>query len=135
MGANADSDGVAGPSTAPAVPRVDVVVPRAPTADRAGVQVMRLRNTPANDPTAAEPTGRWVLESGEVRPMIEGRPLNGAELVSLSPRGDAPAFDVDVVMPRAPQQLSGPPQVATERYRRGWDQTFEPAPTDDELVD
>src|SRR6185503_16771413 len=109
MGAGADSadDQTAVP------PRVDVVVPRAPTKDRAGVEVVRLRNTPANDPAAAQPTGQWVVESGEVRPMVEGRPLNGAELVTLNARDDGPAYDVDVVMPRAPQpQLSGPPQVA-----------------------
>ena len=33
-------------------------------------------------------------------------------------------FDVEVVMPRAQPQLSGPPQVATEQYRRNWDETF-----------
>jgi hypothetical protein len=127
MGADADEQTV--PT---AQPRVDVVVPRAPTPDRAGMQVVRLRNTPANDPAAAGPTGQWVVESGEVRPLVEGRPLNGAELVTLKPRDDAPAFDVDVVMPRAAQAMSGPPQVATEQYRRGWDQTFD---ADDDGVD
>jgi hypothetical protein len=109
---------------AEAVPRVDVVVPRAPTEDRAGVRVLRLRNTPPADPAGAAPTGQWVVEAGEVRPMIEGRPLNGAEVVALRPRGDGPAFDVDVVMPRGQLQLAGPPQVATEQYRRNWDETF-----------
>lgn len=105
--------------------RVDVVVPRAPTDDRTGVQVVRLRNTPAADPTAAEPTDKWVVESGEVRPMVEGKPLNGAELVTLKPRDNTPAFDVDVVMPRAAApQLSGPPQVATAQYRKNWAETF-----------
>lgn len=106
-------------------PRVDVVVPRAPTEDRAGVQVVRLRNTPAADPTAAAPTDKWVVEAGEMRPMTEGQPLNGAELVTLEPRPDAPAFDVKVVHPRtAAPQLSGPPQVATEQYRKNWSDTF-----------
>jgi hypothetical protein len=106
-------------------PRVDVLVPRAPTEDRAGVQVVRLRNTPAADPTATAPTDKWIVEAGEMRPMSEGRPLNGAELVTLKPRDDVPAFDVDVLMPRDPQpHLSGPPQVATDQYRKNWSETF-----------
>jgi hypothetical protein len=127
-----DADAETGTDADAAPPRVDVVVPRAPTPDRAGVQVVRLRNTPANDPAAAKPTGQWVVEAGEVRPIVEGRPLNGAELVTLNKREDIPAYDVDVVIPRARQpQLSGPPQVATEQYRRGWDQTFESDEPDD----
>jgi hypothetical protein len=133
MAADADADADTETDAGEARPRVDVVVPRAPTPDRTGVQVVRLRNTPANDPAAAQPTGQWTVEAGEVRPMVEGRPLNGAELVRLNRRDDVPAYDVDVVMPRAPEpQLSGPPQIATEQYRRGWDQTFDP---DDDLVD
>jgi hypothetical protein len=122
-----DDDSVTAP---PAPPRVDVVVPRAPTEDRTGVHVVRLRNTPAADPGCAAPTDNWVVEAGEMRPMAEGQPLNGAELVTLKPREDVPAFDVDVVMPRGTQpQLSGPPQVATEQYRKNWSETFGDAET------
>ena len=50
----------------------DVVLMHAPTADGEGAQVLRAR------------PGR--IEAGEVRPMREGKPLSGVEVVSLTQR-------------------------------------------------
>lgn len=66
------------------------------------------------------------VELGTIRPMREGKPVNG-EVVSLRPRKDVPfVYDVktelDVSQDQGPRLTSdGPPQVATEEYRRGWD--------------
>jgi hypothetical protein len=67
------------------------------------------------------------LELGTVRPLEEGKPISG-EVVRLRPRPQAPfVCDVEVQFdgrPSQPSQLSGPPQVASERYRRGWDAIY-----------
>jgi hypothetical protein len=96
-------------------PRLDVLVPRAPTDDGDGLHVVRLRDQ--------------AIELGELRRMQEGRPVpDSAEIVSLSPRDDAPAWDVEVLVPRRStppgEGRRGPPQVATEEYRRNWGATF-----------
>ena len=103
----------------PAPTPVDVVVPRAPTEDGKGVRVVRLRQA--------------AIEVGEVRPLAEGQPIHAnAEVVKLSPREDVPAWNVEVIVPRrtapaataavsAPDRgLKGPPQIASEQYRRNW---------------
>ncbi len=98
----------------------DVVLMHGPTNDGEGARVLRAR------------PGR--IDTGEVRPMREGRPLlAGAEVVRLERRADAPAlFDVHVecaVPPgNAPKRLTpaqnGPAQVATPEYRENWELTF-----------
>ena len=93
----------------------DVVMLHGKTPDGEGAQVLRAR------------PGR--IEAGEVRPMREGKPLAAGEVVSLTPRTDAPAlFDVKVehvVEPAAPKAShAGPAQVATEKYRESWERTF-----------
>ena len=66
------------------------------------------------------------VELGTIRPLKEGRPIEG-EVVSLQPREDVPfLYDVktELADPRpAERRLTsdGPPQIATEEYRRGWD--------------
>ncbi|HEY3819639.1 MAG TPA: hypothetical protein VGL81_20865 [Polyangiaceae bacterium] len=93
----------------------DVVMPHGKTPDGAGTQVIRAR------------PGR--LETGEVRPMRDGKPLTAGEVVSLSQRADAPGlFDVKVehvVEGAAPKGThAGPAQVATPEYRESWERVF-----------
>jgi hypothetical protein len=95
----------------------DVVMLRGATDDGEGARVVRAR------------PGR--VESGEVRPMRDGRPLGGGEIVRLEQRKDAPAlFDVRVecelpAMPAgATPSHGGPAQVATPAYRDSWERTF-----------
>jgi hypothetical protein len=103
----------------------DVVLMGGATDDGEGARVLRAR------------PGR--IDAGEVRPMRDGRPLAGGEVVRLEQRANAPAlFDVHVecvVPPSAPgvqgsQETSpsrndgGPPQVATRAYRDNWEITF-----------
>lgn len=68
------------------------------------------------------------LEAGEVRPLREGKPLHGGEVVTLSPRKKAPWLcDVKTAceLPAAKSAPSaGPAQVATEAYRRNWERIF-----------
>jgi hypothetical protein len=101
----------------------DVVFMHGATDDGEGARVLRAR------------PGR--VESGEVRPMQEGRPLvGGGEVVRLERRKDIPAlYDVRVEckVPEAaaaaaatetPRAGEGPPQVATRAYRDSWERTF-----------
>ncbi|MDP9001359.1 MAG: hypothetical protein M3O46_14755 [Myxococcota bacterium] len=101
----------------------DVVLIHGPTEDGEGARVLRAR------------PGR--VDTGEVRPMREGRPVTaGGEVVRLERRGDEPAlFDVRVeyVIPGCNQSAKttaadgGPPQVATPAYRENWELTFGPS--------
>ena len=93
----------------------DVVMPRGKTADGQGTQVLRAR------------PGR--LETGEVRPMREGKPLPAGDVVSLQQRADAPAlYDVKVEHvvegPAGKGAHVGPAQVATPEYRESWERVF-----------
>lgn len=99
----------------------DVVLMHGPTEDGEGARVLRAR------------PGR--VDTGEVRPMREGRPVTaGGEVVRLERRADAPAlFDVRVeyVVPpstaasaKTTASEGGPPQVATPAYRENWELTF-----------
>jgi len=70
------------------------------------------------------------LEVGELREMREGQPLSpGAEIVRLRGRSEhGRLFDVEVLaeLPGGAAR-TGPAQVASEAYRRGWDAAFRPA--------
>lgn len=94
----------------------DVVFVHSPTEKGDGFRVVRKRAD--------------TIEVGEIRALEEGRPVHG-EVVKLSPREDhAQLFDVDVLLP-APQaeaSRSGPPQVATDAYRKNWDAIFGVSP-------
>ena len=65
------------------------------------------------------------VEAGVLRPLQSGKPIDG-EVVSLSPRSDAPLlFDVKSELPSpypaARPTSDGPAQVANDAYRKGWD--------------
>ena len=112
-----------------AAPATDFVLLGPPTADGAGIHVLRARDE--------------RIEAGELRALQEGRPITG-EIVTLKPRGSNPHIcDVmDSYVPSgssaasgssassAPQaslaQLGhkGPAKVATDAYREGWDEIF-----------
>jgi hypothetical protein len=97
----------------------DVVFVHSPTEKGDGFRVVRKRAD--------------TIEVGEIRALQEGRPVHG-EVVKLSPREEhGQLFDVDVLLPapagdRAEASRSGPPQVATDAYRKNWDAIFGPAP-------
>jgi hypothetical protein len=96
---------------------LDVVLLHGPTDDGEGAQVIRARGQ--------------TLETGEVRPMREGRALPPkSEVVKLTPRKESQwLYDVRVEHAVAPaseaaRASSGPPQVATRAYRDSWERTF-----------
>ena len=65
------------------------------------------------------------LEAGTVAPLKEGAPIHG-EVVQLKPRPNSPLCDVEVHVP-APARAAdthGPAQVATDSYRKNWDQVY-----------
>lgn len=92
----------------------DVALLYAPTDDQKGARIIRARE--------------GVLETGEVRPVPEGRALTGQELVRLRPHEKFPALcDVETLHPaEKTDRAGGPAQVATDEYRRNWEQTFGP---------
>jgi hypothetical protein len=66
-----------------------------------------------------------TVEAGTLRPLRDGRAITG-EVVHLEPREDAPFLydcetDEELSAPASGGHSSGPPQVATDEYRRGWD--------------
>lgn len=66
-----------------------------------------------------------TVEAGTLRPLREGKAITG-EVVHLEPREDAPFLfdcetDEELSGPAAQLHGAGPPQVATDEYRRGWD--------------
>jgi hypothetical protein len=63
------------------------------------------------------------LEAGVAQPLAEGKPITG-EVISMRRRADVPfLFDVktELARPGAAPVSDGPPQVATNSYRQGWD--------------
>jgi hypothetical protein len=67
------------------------------------------------------------IEAGIVQPLVEGKPLTG-EVISLRQRTDLPfLFDVTTEISTGPETPStGPAQVSTESYRRGWEAIWGP---------
>jgi hypothetical protein len=67
------------------------------------------------------------LEAGVVQPLREGVPVHG-EVIQLHPRGESPLCDVEVHVPgpTRPMQtdIPRPAQVATDSYRKNWDQIY-----------
>ncbi|MFO0660871.1 MAG: hypothetical protein U0165_13715 [Polyangiaceae bacterium] len=101
------------PPKAPSEP--DVVLLHSATDDGKGVRVIRARNQ--------------RIEAGEIRPVEEGKPIVGGELVSLTPRAESPRVcDVKVIhrSESETQRLShdGPARVSTRAFRDGWDAIF-----------
>lgn len=118
-GGPADASGMtpaASASSAPAASN-DVVLLGPPTADGAGVHVIRAREE--------------GIETGELRALQEGRPITG-EIVTLKPRKENPRI-CDVADSYSPSSGSrgaqgaghkGPARVASKAYREGWDEIF-----------
>lgn len=93
----------------------DVVLLGPPTADGNGVHILRARDQ--------------RLETGELRALVEGRPIAG-EIVTLKPRESNPRI-CDVTASYAPEPSTaltqkGPAKVANRAYRDGWDEIFGP---------
>ena len=102
------------PATTPSEAPRDVLFVHSPTEDGGALRVIRKRED--------------SLEIGELRALEEGRPVHG-DVIRLHQREESERlFDVEVLMegPRPQRSLSGPPQVATEAYRSGWDAIFGP---------
>jgi hypothetical protein len=79
--------------------------------DQHGTHILRRRSEEA------------PLELGLLRPLREGKPIEG-EVVSLTQRPETPLlFDVksELPDPRPRATEDGPAQVATDAYRKGWD--------------
>jgi hypothetical protein len=65
------------------------------------------------------------IEAGLLRPLREGKPIDG-EVVTLAARSDMPMlFDVKSELPDphadVRSTIEGPAQVANDAYRKGWD--------------
>lgn len=101
-------------------PKEDVVLLGPPTADGGGVHVLRAREE--------------RLEAGELRPVEQGKPLQG-EIVALAPRKDNPRICDVKDSYGAGAKAKGPAQVATKAYRDNWDEVFaqRPAPSSRDL--
>lgn len=98
-------------------PPHDIVLVHGVTDDGEGVRALRSR------------PGR--LDAAEIRPARDGRPIGSAEVVRLREREGSPVlWDVETEFdgkpePEPPRRTrEGPPQVATDDYRRGWDAVF-----------
>jgi hypothetical protein len=67
-------------------------------------------------------------ETGELvgaHPMKSGKPiLPGQQLATITRHADGEHYSVDEIDTGAGTGRSGPPQVATESYRSGWEATF-----------
>ena len=93
----------------------DVALIHARTADGEGLRVLRRRDD--------------RLEVGDVRPLKQGKPIQG-EVVSLKPRPEFPLLcdvkvELDAAQPGGEKSShAGPAQVATDQYRRNWDRIF-----------
>ncbi|MBX3210244.1 MAG: hypothetical protein KF764_34750 [Labilithrix sp.] len=110
--------------TPPAGDKADVVVLGPPTADGAGVHVLRAREE--------------RIETGELRSLEEGRPITG-EVLTLAPREDNPrvcdvkeSFAAGAPAP-TPAKAKGPAQVATQAYRDNWEEVFSRRPRNADL--
>ena len=97
-------------------PKSDVVLLHSPTDDGNGMKVLRARE--------------GKIETGEVRPLEEGKPLTG-DVVTLCPREGTPrGCDVKVQYQAKPETKpgakahAGPAQVATDTYRDNWETIF-----------
>ena len=88
----------------------DVVFVHSPTADGNGANVLRSRED--------------RLEIGTVRPLEDGKAING-EVVKLKSRKESTRlFDVETEVgapTNANRNVAGPAQVASDSYRKNWD--------------
>ncbi len=97
------------PDADPKLPR-DVVLLHSPTEDGEGARVLRLKEE--------------TLSVAEVRPLVEGQPVNDREVVRLRPREGAPrVYDVETLY-EPPRRAVGPAKVSTRQFREGWEAIF-----------
>ncbi len=108
----------------------DIVLVHSPTEDGKGARVIRVRDQ--------------TIETGEVRPLEDGKPISG-EVVKLTPRGEnARVCDVETLVPAQQTQAAalppsssaprkGPAQVATDDFRDNWGRIFGTKPPDSTL--
>jgi hypothetical protein len=93
----------------------DVVLLHGRTSDGEGIKAIRSRED--------------RIETAELRPIVEGKPILSGEVVRLLPREESPLlWNVEVQHKTEEESLpgrSGPPRVASESYRRHWSQIFE----------
>jgi hypothetical protein len=102
----------------PGAPPEDVVLVGAPLPSGIGHHVIRKRGE--------------RLEAGSIKPLEEGKPIHG-DLVRLKAREEPGLYDVQVehaavpatdVAAKGTEERSGPAQVASDDYRRGWNRLF-----------
>jgi hypothetical protein len=104
-------------------PDQDVALLYAPTDDEKGARYMRVH--------------KGELQIGEARLLAEGQSLCGQELVRMRRRAELPMlFDVEVIHPaeRPMRDTIGPAQVASDEYRRNWEDTFAPRKASSQLA-
>jgi len=106
------------PAPASGEGKQDVVLLGPPTADGAGVHVIRAREE--------------RIETGELRALQEGKPIVG-EVVTLKPRKENPRVcDVaDSFSSEGGRSHKGPARVSSQAYRDGWDEIFGSKPERD----
>jgi hypothetical protein len=112
-------------------PMRDVLFVHGPNERGDGLRVIRKRDEVVGDGEASGET-KTRVEIGELREAKDGMPIHG-DLVRLKPRTEHDRlFDVETLHARPAAQLAaghGPAQVASDRYREGWDAIFgEPGP-------
>lgn len=92
----------------------DVVLVHGRTEDGEGVRALRSRPR--------------RLDLAEIRPVKQGKPLQGGELVRLRQRGESPLlYDVEVQYAEESDTSAdhaGPPRVTSSAYRRNWEAVF-----------
>ena len=96
----------------------DVVLLHSPTEDGEGVRAVRSR------------PGR--LDFTELRPLEEGKDVSHSEVIKLTPHEKTPRIcDVDVIYgpeekaeTQSAQSHAGPARIASDAYRKNWDQVF-----------
>jgi hypothetical protein len=118
-------------------PPKDVALLTGPTPDGEGAHLLRLKE--------------GTLMAGELRPMREGQPLNGAELVRVQPmHPELPVCSVETLHaptaaasaddsrraaarndgpkagagPSRPSRRQGPARVSNDAYRKNWNAVF-----------
>ena len=91
-------------------PTRDVVLVHSPTDDGEGARVLRLKQD--------------ELSVAEVRPVVEGQPVNDREVVRLRPREGTPrVYDVETLY-EPPRRAAGPAKVSSRQFRDGWEAIF-----------
>ncbi len=98
----------------------DIAILGAPTEDGRGAQLLRVRE--------------GQVSTGELRPVKEGQPITGSEVVRLHPLDESKRIcEVEVLHAPASEKrteqagttLARPARIATKSYRKNWSTIFE----------